>query len=99
MNNKLTALSLCFLMLAADVLCVAKTFETVRLSDFKVQMFAVLEIFAALALLYFIINLVTRIAADREILYRRFLPASFLKFDRSKFQSGFLKRQTSSLKA
>ena len=95
MNNKLTALSLCLLMLLADVLCLAKTFETASLSNFKIQMLAVSEILTAIAVLYFVVNLAVRIAADREILYRRFLPVSFLKFDRSRFQSGFLKRQTS----
>lgn len=98
MNNKLTALSLCLLMLSADVLYLTKIFETESLSDFKIQMFTVCAIFAAIALLYFILHLAVRIAADREILYRRFLPASFLRFDRSRIQSGFLKRQTSSLK-
>lgn len=99
MNNKLTALSLCLLMLLADVLCLAKTFETERLSDLKIQFFAVSEILTAFAVLYFIAHLAAKIAADRQILYRRFLPVSFLKFDRSRFQSGFLKRQTSSIKA
>lgn len=99
MNNKLTALSLCLLMMLADVLSVAKTFETARLSEFRIQMLVVFEILLAVTLLYFVVNLVAKIAADREILYRRFLPASFLKFDRSRFQSGFLKRQTSSIKA
>lgn len=98
MNNKLTALSLCLLMLLADVLCLAKTFETARLSEIKIKLFAVSEILLAILLLYFVVNLAAGIAADREILYRRFLPVSFLKLDRSKFQSGFLKRQTSSLK-
>lgn len=99
MNNKLTALNLCLLMLLADVLCLAKTFKTIHLNELKIYPFAVSETFLAIALLYFIALLAARIAADRWILYRRFLPASFLKFDRSGLQSGFLKRQTSSIKA
>lgn len=95
MNNKLTALFLCFLMLLADILCLAKTLEIARLSKIKMQIIVVSEILPAVALIYFIVNLTARIAADREISYLRFLPASFLRFDRSRFQSGFLKRQTS----
>lgn len=95
MNNKLTALFLCFLMISADALCLAKTLEIARLSEMKIKLFVVSEVLFAIALLYFIVNLMIRIAANREDLYRRFLPASFSKFDRSRFQSGFLKRQTS----
>lgn len=95
MNKKLTALSLCFLVLLADVLCLAKMFEVARLSEIKIKLFAISEIFLAIAMLYFIAVLATKIAANRAVLYRRFLPVSFLKLDRSKFESGFLKRQTS----
>lgn len=95
MNNKLTALSLCLLTLLADALCLAKTLEIARLSEFKVQLLVVSEILFALTALYFVVNLAARIFADRADLYSRFLPVSSLKLDRSRFQSGFLKRQTS----
>lgn len=98
MNNKLTALFLCFLMTLADALCLAKTLEIARLTETKIKIIVVFEILLAITLLYFVVNLAARIFVNRGELYRRFLPASFLKFDRSRFQSGFLKRQTSSLK-
>ena len=95
MNNKLTALFLCCLILLADALCLAKTLEIARLSEFKIQLLVVFEIILAITLIYFVLNLAARIFVNRADLYRRFLPVSFLKFDRSRFQPGFLKRQTS----
>lgn len=95
MNNKLTALSLCLLMLLANILCFAKTLEVLNLNENSAGLIIAGEIFLAITLLFSIAYLGANIFENRSALYRRFLPFLAAKIDRSKSRSGFLKRRFS----
>lgn len=96
MNRKLTALLICLLTLSANILCVGKTLETFDLAVRKNQLIVIIELIPAIVMIYFMVKLAQKIAAQRRFLIRQSLPVSSLRFDRSEFRFGFLKRRISS---